>query len=490
MSESIREFTPREIVSELDRYIIGQNDAKRAVAIAMRNRWRRQQISDPELREEISPKNIIMIGATGVGKTEIARRLAKLANAPFIKVEASKFTEVGYVGKDVESMIRELMEISINLVQAEEESKYKVKAEELAEERLLDILLPKPKAQKKNDPSSMMGFETLFSEDDDEAGNTPDASEKIQPKQEEVSKETHSQTREKMRSMLRKGQLENRIIELESNPVGGANFPPMVEVVTTGAGIEDIGKNIRDMFSNLMNKGPKRKKVTVNEALKMLAEEEAAKLVEQDEVIKKAIEKVEQSGIVFIDEIDKIAAQEKGGGRGPDVSREGVQRDILPIVEGCRVSTKYGPVHTDHILFISAGAFHMAKPSDLIPELQGRFPIRVELNKLTEDDFYRILTEPKHSLTKQYTSLLDTEKVKLNFSTSGLREIARFATLLNDEMENIGARRLHTILENVVDDISFKAPEKSGEEFIIDEDYVKSCLSKIAQDQDLSRYIL
>lgn len=471
MEKGIKNFTPREIVSELDRYIIGQHEAKRAVAIAMRNRWRRQQVPG-DLRDEIAPKNIIMIGPTGVGKTEIARRLSKLANAPFIKVEASKFTEVGYVGKDVESMIRELTDIAVNMVKAEEEARVRVRAEELSEERILDLLLPrKPKAKGRS--ARAQGVE--------EEGGLGD----------EPLDELEQAGREKMRQMLRSGKLDNRMVELETAPPqrGMGMGMPMVEVISTGGSLDDIGKSMRDMFSNLMPKGRKRKKVKIPEALEMLTQEEAARLVEMEEVTHKAIERVEQSGIVFIDEIDKIASRERSG-HGPDVSREGVQRDILPIVEGSRVNTKYGMVRTDHILFIAAGAFHMTKPSDLIPELQGRFPIRVELASLTQDDFLRILTEPANSLTLQYTALMKTEKVQLELEPLALAEIARFAALVNERMENIGARRLHTILEKVLDEISFAASERTGETFRVDADYVKKCLDAVVKDQDLSRYIL
>ncbi|OGQ08259.1 MAG: HslU--HslV peptidase ATPase subunit [Deltaproteobacteria bacterium RIFCSPLOWO2_12_FULL_40_28] len=451
----MKNFTPREIVSELDRYIIGQNEAKKAVAIAMRNRWRRQQVTG-DLKDEITPKNIIMIGPTGVGKTEIARRLAKLANAPFIKVEASKFTEVGYVGKDVESMIRELTDIAVNIVRTEEAERVKVKAEELAEEKILDLLIP----PRKKENSSEEGAEI-----------------------------TEDQSREKMRQMLRSGKLNERSIELAPNHGKPTHFPA-IEVVTSGANLEDLNKNLRDMFSQMFPKQHRRKKVKVSEALELLKIEEAQKLIEMEDVIKKAIERVENTGIVFIDEIDKIASSDKQNAHGPDISREGVQRDILPIVEGSSVSTKYGMVQTEHILFIAAGAFHVSKPSDLIPELQGRFPIRVELNSLTEEDFLRILTEPANALIRQYVALIQTEKVNLNFTEDSLKEIARFAALVNLEMENIGARRLHTILERVLDEISFTASEKTGEKFNIDATYVKKQLENIVKDQDLSRYIL
>ncbi len=444
-------FTPREIVSELDRYIIGQNAAKRAVAIALRNRWRRQNVP-LELRDEIAPKNIIMIGPTGVGKTEIARRLAKLSHAPFIKVEASKFTEVGYVGKDVESMIRELTETAVNMMKEEEKAKVKAKAEVLAEERILDILLPPAKSP---------------------PAGTAAESEAVQ-----------ENTREKLRALLKTGKLNGRVVELEATSSG---FMPMIEVVS-GPNLEDLGMNLKDMMSNLFPRGKKRRKMKVPEALSFLAQEEAAKLIDMEQVTQEAIRSVEQNGIIFLDEIDKIAGKE--GGHGPDVSREGVQRDILPIVEGSNVNTKYGMVRTDHILFIAAGAFHVSKPSDLIPELQGRFPIRVELDSLTKDDFLKILQEPDNSLTKQYTALLATEKVNLKYSPDGLKEIAEYAAVVNERTENIGARRLHTIMEKVLDEISFEAPDKTGSSLEIDAEYVREKLADLVKDQDLSRYIL
>ncbi len=471
--DGIKNFTPREIVSELDRFIIGQKEAKRAVAIAMRNRWRRLKV-EPELRDEIAPKNIIMIGPTGVGKTEIARRLSKLANAPFIKVEASKFTEVGYVGKDVESMIRELVEIAINMVKSEAETSVRVKAEEMAEERLLDLLIPKktPKPKKSEDVADAFSDMTVVL-------NPPEP-------------ESNESSREKMRQMLRAGKLNNRLVELDAHPHKpmGMGGMPMIEVVTSGGNMDDISKNLRDMFSGMMGQSSsKRRKIKVPEALKLLADEEAQKLIEMESVIELAIERVEQNGIVFIDEIDKIASREKGG-HGPDVSREGVQRDILPIVEGSRVSTKYGTVRTDYILFIAAGAFHVSKPSDLIPELQGRFPIRVELNSLTEEDFLKILTEPQNSLTRQYKAMMKTEDIDLEFTEDSLKEIAHYAATANQQMENIGARRLHTILEKVLDEIGFTASEMTDKHFKIDAEYVKKCLESVIKNKDLSRYIL
>lgn len=458
-------FTPREIVSELDKYIIGQAKAKRAVAIALRNRWRRQQVPK-ELRDEIAPKNIIMIGPTGVGKTEIARRLAKLAQAPFVKVEASKFTEVGYVGKDVESIIRELTDLAVNMVREEEKLKVLSKAEDLVEEQILDLLLPKRQTTESVQEFSQEG----------EVSET-DLS------QEPVNEPT-DETREKLRTLFRAGKLDERIVDLEINSQAPM---PMVEVIS-GANLDEIGMNLRDMFQNFMPKGKKRRKVKVVEAKQILLQEEAARLIDMDYVVKCAIERVEQNGIVFLDEIDKIAGRE--GGHGPDVSREGVQRDILPIVEGSTVNTKYGMVKTDHVLFIAAGAFHVSKPSDLIPELQGRFPIRVELDSLSQADFLKILIEPENALTKQTVALMKTEEVTIHFKQDGLEEMASFAAAVNERTENIGARRLHTILERVLDDVSFHAPEMKGKEICIDQQYVRERLTDIAKDQDLSRYIL
>ncbi len=439
-------FTPREIVSELDKYIVGQKDAKRSVAIALRNRWRRQQVPE-SLRDEIAPKNIIMIGPTGVGKTEIARRLAKLAQAPFLKVEASKYTEVGYVGRDVESMIRDLAELAINMVKGEESKKVQSKAEDQAEERLLDLLLPR---------AGKGGHKEV---------------------------EDQQATREKLRKLLKAGKLNERTVEIEVTDRG----LPMVEIFTA-SGMEEMDINIKEMFGGLFPKKKKQRRVKVPEALSLLVQEEAQKLIDMDAVVKQAIERVEQSGIIFVDEIDKVAGRETS--YGPDVSREGVQRDILPIVEGTTVMTKYGMVKTDHILFIAAGAFHVSKPSDLIPELQGRFPIRVELDSLGKDEFIRILTEPENALIKQYTALMETEGVRLEFREDGIAEIASMAALINERTENIGARRLYTMMERMLDEISFDAPDLAGKSVVIDSKYVKERLQDFVQDEDLSRYIL
>jgi len=457
---ALDELTPREIVGELDKHVIGQTDAKRAVAIALRNRMRRQKLA-PDLAEDIIPKNIIMIGPTGVGKTEIARRLAKLANSPFLKVEASKFTEVGYVGRDVESMVRDLVEIAIDNVRVEKLEDVADKAELNAEERLLDILLPPPPPPRPVEHTTAGGV-------------VIDSS---------TALESSSRTREKLRQQLREGKLDERQVEID---VRERNFPSFE--IMTSQGIEEMDINIKDMLPNIFGARTKKRKMKVNEAFEYLIQEEEQRLIDMDQVTRLAINRVENSGIVFLDEIDKIAGRE--GGHGPDVSREGVQRDILPIVEGTTVNTRYGMVRTDHILFIAAGAFHVSKPSDLIPELQGRFPIRVELQSLTMEDFVRILTEPKSSLVKQYTALLETEGVKLEFTKEALEEVARFAFRVNENTENIGARRLHTIMERVLDELSFDAPEKKGAHVTVDADYVRKMLTDIVKDQDLSRYIL
>ncbi|MBI5523451.1 MAG: ATP-dependent protease ATPase subunit HslU [Desulfarculus sp.] len=451
-------LTPREIVRELDKYVIGQADAKRCVAIALRNRWRRQQVPE-ELRDEIAPKNIIMIGPTGVGKTEIARRLAKLADAPFLKIEASKFTEVGYVGRDVESMVRDLTEMAVNMVKVRERETVRNKAQELAEERLLDILLP-PRQPGDRDAEGEQHLEVVRK------------GEEINP------------TRSKLRKLLHEGKLDERYVELELTTQ--ANLP-MVEIFSA-SGLEDMDMNLKDMLGGLLPKQTKRRKVKVPEALEILTNEEAAKLIDMDRVVQEALSKVEQEGIIFLDEIDKIAGREQG--RGPDVSREGVQRDLLPLVEGSTVTTKHGMVKTDHILFIAAGAFHICKPSDLIPELQGRFPIRVELQALTAGDFVRILTEPQNALILQYRALLATEGVTLKFQDDAIQAIAEIASRVNEATENIGARRLHTVMERLLEEVSFQAPDMQGVELKIDADYVKLKLADISQDNDLSRYIL
>lgn len=454
-------LTPAEIVRELDKYIIGQRDAKRMVAIALRNRWRRQQVPE-HLRDEIAPKNIIMIGPTGVGKTEIARRLARLAQSPFLKIEASKFTEVGYVGRDVESMIRDLMELAVSMVRTEEMEAVKMRAEEITEEKLLDILLP-PKRQAESRESAS------------------DQTENLRAALEES--EQADSTREKLRRLLRKGALDDRYVDLE---VPDRNVP-MVEIFA-GAGMEDMDYNFREMLGSMMPRRTKRRKVKIPEAREILVQDESQRLIDMDKVIKSAIERVEHSGIIFLDEIDKIAGREST--KGPDVSREGVQRDLLPIVEGSTVTTKYGMVKTDHILFIASGAFHISKPSDLIPELQGRFPIRVELQSLTKEDFLRILKEPENALIVQYESLLATEDVKLVFHDDAIEEIASIAYQVNSRTENIGARRLHTIMEKLLSEISFNAPDLKGQEIPITSTYVRETLQEIVKDEDLSRYIL
>ncbi len=454
--EFMASLTPKQIVEELDKFIVGQNNAKRAVAIALRNRWRRQQLPD-SLRDEVGPKNILMIGPTGVGKTEIARRLAKLSKSPFIKVEASKYTEVGYVGRDVESMVRDLVELSKGMIKEEMEVEVREKARDQAIERLLDLLLPPPpghagKTEFDSDPNGRLHYD---------------------------------QTREKFKQMLQDGRLDEREVDIDV----AEKRTPMIDVVS-GAGMEEMGSNIKDMLGSLMPGKTKKRKLKVPEAFKALCQEEAEKLLDEDTVIQEAINRVEQNGIIFIDEVDKIVGRSGQGSSGPDVSREGVQRDLLPIVEGSSVNTKYGIVKTDHILFVSAGAFHSAKPSDLIPEFQGRFPIRVELDSLTKEDFIKILTEPKNALVKQYTALLKAEDVNLTFREDAIDQIAEMSAQVNQRTENIGARRLQTIMEKFLEDISFDAPDLEEKNIEIDASYIQEKLKDIIQDEDLSRYIL
>ena len=451
------EMTPREIVQELDKHIIGQSNAKRAVANALRNRWRRMQL-DEALRVEVTPKNILMIGPTGVGKTEIARRLAKLANAPFIKVEATKFTEVGYVGREVDSIIRDLADAAVKLLREQEVERLQFHAEEAAEERVLDALFPQPRKK-----GGGIGF---FEEEEGE----------------EKPVEEESATRQKLRKRLREGKLDDKEIEIEIEAM------QMGVEIMTPPGMEDMTNQLQDMFQNMGKGRTRSRKLKVKDALKLLTEEEAHKMINEEELKQKALENVEENGIVFLDELDKVAKRSETG--GADVSREGVQRDLLPLVEGCTVNTKYGMIKTDHILFIASGAFHLVKPSDLIPELQGRLPIRVELDALTADDFVRILTEPDASLTEQYQALMETEGVMLEFTEEGVKRIAEAAYEVNQRTENIGARRLHTVLERLMDDISFEAPDKSGVKIIIDKEYVDSNLNELIEDEDLSRFIL
>ena len=455
------DLKPSETVCELDKYIISQHKAKRSVAIALRNRWRRQQVPE-ELRDEIAPKNIILIGPTGVGKTEIARRLSKLTDSPFAKVEASKFTEVGYMGRDVESMVRDLVELTVNMVRTRAQEAVEEKAQQIAEERMLDLLLPKPKIQQTKTADDLKETPLgLITQDANES----------------------SSTREKLRNMLREGKLNNRYVDLDVEQ----QATPVVEIFSS-MGIEEMGINFKDMLGSIMPKSSKRRKLKVPEAMKILAQEEAQNLVDMEEVVNQAIEKVEQTGIIFLDEIDKIVS--KNGSHGPDVSREGVQRDLLPIVEGCNVTTKYGQVKTDHILFIASGAFHTVKPSDLIPELQGRFPIRVELDSLGKNEFVRILTEPKNALLLQYIALLRTEGIDVIFENDAVEKIAAIAEDVNNLTENIGARRLHTLMEYLLEDILFDAPDMKEKKIVIDGKYVDDKLKDIKDDEDFSRYIL
>ncbi|MBC8200033.1 MAG: ATP-dependent protease ATPase subunit HslU [Desulfobacterales bacterium] len=455
------DLKPSEIVKELDKYIIGQQKAKRSVSIALRNRWRRRQVPE-DLRDEIAPKNIILIGPTGVGKTEIARRLSRLTDSPFTKVEASKFTEVGYMGRDVESMVRDLLELTVNMVKAKAQESVEEKARQIAEERMLDLLLPKPRAKQKQDSEAAKQIPIDFMAHNDAES---------------------SSTREKLREMLREGKLDNRYVDIDISD----RAVPVVEIFSS-MGIEEMGINFKDMLGGIMPKSSKRRKLKVPEAMRTLAQEEAQNLVDMEEVVSRAIKKVEQTGIIFLDEIDKIVS--KNGSHGPDVSREGVQRDLLPVVEGCNVTTKYGPVKTDHILFIASGAFHTIKPSDLIPELQGRFPIRVELDSLGKDEFVRILTEPKNALLLQYLALLRTEGVDVVFENDAVAKIAKIAEEVNNLTENIGARRLHTLMEYLLEDILFDAPDMKEKRIVIDGKYVDDKLKDIKDDEDLSRYIL
>jgi len=464
-------LTPKEILVELDKYIIGQAAAKRSVAIALRNRWRRRQVPSP-LREEIMPKNIIMIGPTGVGKTEIARRLATLAQSPFIKVEASKFTEVGYVGRDVESMVRDLVELAIAMVKNEEKKRIQGIAEANAEERLLDLLLPPGTAA--TAPSGPEGANSFTLKDYKMPATT-----EVQPHE--------SSTREKFRRMLRDGKLDEREVELQ---VKDSQSMPMIEIMSASSGMEDMQKSLQDAFGKMFPRKKKNRRMKIPDALGALTKEEMERLVDMDKVVKEALRRTEESGIIFLDEIDKIASRSGGGTHGPEVSREGVQRDLLPIVEGSTISTKYGMVRTDHILFIASGAFHVAKPSDLIPELQGRFPIRVELQSLGREEFIRILTEPENALTKQYVALMATEDIELVFTDDAIEAMADIAVKVNERTEEIGARRLHTVMERVLDALSFDAPERSNQRFVVTGDYVRAQLDDIVQDQDLSRYIL
>jgi ATP-dependent HslUV protease ATP-binding subunit HslU len=478
----LADLTPKQIVAELDRYIVGQSDAKKSVAIALRNRWRRQQAPDA-IRDEISPNNIILIGPTGVGKTEIARRLAKFAGAPFIKVEASKFTEVGYVGRDVESMVRDLVDSAIDMVRTERETEVEDLAHEKVEERLLDLLLPVPQEMKQPAPAAKPeqaaaaggGAPTLF---------VVSAAGEVQTEQDDGAKERYRRTRDKLKQLLLDGQLEAREVEVEVTQSAGPMFDMMIP-----QGAAEGMENFSDMIQDMLPKRKKKRTVKVSEARRILLEQEFEKLIDQEDVTSDALERVEKLGIIFLDEIDKIAG-ERGQSHGPDVSREGVQRDLLPIVEGSNVQTKYGMVKTDHVLFVAAGAFHVSKPSDLIPELQGRFPIRVELKPLTEADFVRILTEPENALIKQYVALVEAEGATIDFKDDGIREVARIAATVNERMENIGARRLHTVMTTLLEDVLYELPDRASKKIVVDEATVRDRLRSIVEDEDLRKYIL
>jgi ATP-dependent HslUV protease ATP-binding subunit HslU len=479
----MEELTPSQIVAELDRYIVGQKDAKRAVAIALRNRYRRRQLGE-DLRDEVIPKNILMIGPTGVGKTEIARRLASLARAPFVKVEATKFTEVGYVGRDVDSMVRDLAQHAIRLVETERMDEVKQEAEERAQERILDLLQPQRRRRKSEDRDSAEMFRQTFGSLFGGAPVTkPPSAEDEEDDDEKADHDRDKRIREKLRQQLLAGALDDKKVDIEVEQ----NQTPFLQVFSP-QGMEEMGMDLQSAFGNMMNRGKKQRSVTVKEAREILAQEEARSLVDNDSVVREAVERAEQSGIIFVDEMDKIAGG--GGGHGPDVSREGVQRDILPIIEGSTVTTKYGPIRTNHVLFIAAGAFHVSRPSDLIPELQGRLPIRVELESLTESDFKRILTEPQNALIRQYIALLATEGVAVTFTDDAVDEISRIAARVNRQSENIGARRLHTVLERLLEELSFQAPDFAPKEVTIDAAYVRDRLESISKDEDLSRYIL
>jgi ATP-dependent HslUV protease ATP-binding subunit HslU len=483
----MEDLTPRQIVAELDKYIVGQKDAKRAVAVALRNRYRRRLLGD-DLRDEVIPKNILMIGPTGVGKTEIARRLANLARAPFVKVEATKFTEVGYVGRDVDSMVRDLAQVSVRIVEGEKIAEVQEEAEERAVERLVDIMQPARSRRRRRDEERDTAevFRQTFGSLFGGTGSTerPPGEEDEEDDVEAQRRDREERIRNKLRSQIKAGALDEQKVDIEVEQA----HTPFLQVFSPG-GMEEMGmESLQSAFGNMMNRGKKQRSVTVKEARQILAQEEAKAMIDQDAIVREAVERAEQSGIIFVDEMDKIAG--RTGGHGPDVSREGVQRDILPIIEGSTVTTKYGPVRTNHVLFIAAGAFHLSKPSDLIPELQGRLPIRVELESLTEADFIRILTEPKNALIRQYTALLETEGITLGFTTDAIEEISRIAARVNQQSENIGARRLHTVLERLLEDLSFEAPDVEEKNVTVDAEYVRERLDSISKDEDLSRYIL